>query len=521
MMSNNILDKRLFTYVLLTLSVLLVGVGGYRAIMASLDQNNNSRVVARTIQVMETSEQLLSLLKDAENGERGYLLTQKKLYLEPYENAKARIGRLQDSLVLLTRENPIQQRRLADLSRLIDRKLDEIAATITLFEHRSSDEALTFFNEGEGRHVMDAIRTGISAFQQEERRLLAEQERRLEESHRTTIYRQIIGSVLSLLLLGLAYWLLRRKLLRESQSNQELEERVQERTRELNASLEALRAGDEEKSALIGELTHTQQALQEEKRKAEEAFAVVLADNERKTAELEEARALQLSLLPVDPPVFPHLEISMHMQTASEVGGDYYDYTVDEGGNFTFAIGDVTGHGLKSGILVATAKSYFQSLGADSEGTHILQQVSEGIRCMAIRGMFMGLTILRLKKKEVTMTSSGMPPVLVYRQASKQVEVFQQDGMFLGFNPRQRFHDIHFTLEKGDVLMAMTDGLVEQFNARRECLGIENICHAFRQVADQSAHEVVEAMKALREKWAGPVPQSDDVSLLILKMTAS
>jgi serine phosphatase RsbU (regulator of sigma subunit) len=518
MTSSNILDKPFFTYGLFLLSFLLITIVGYRTFQASLDLAENSRSVAHINQVVDTSEKLLTLMKDAESGQRGYLLMQQKQYLQPYEQAQAQVSKTYDALRLLTQNNPIQQRRLHDVNRLIKTKMDEIIVAIALNDRQSVDEAVDFVRTGHGERTMDAIRKGIFGFQQEELRLLHSQAQQLEKSRRSTLYLQGFGSGLSILLLGLAFLLLRRKLLREQMLNNELELRVQERTEELHASLEELMIIGKKQTDLIDTLTHIQNELQDQKKKTEKAYNIVSEDNKRKTAELQDAQVLQLSMLPPAPPNFPHLEVSMHMQTASEVGGDYYDYTLDEEGDFTFAIGDVTGHGFKSGILVATAKSYFQLLGANSTGPQILHQISEGIRSMAIRGMYMGLTIIKFKKNRVTITSAGMPPVMIYRQGSQEVEFIQLDGIFLGFNPKQQFKEVVFTLAKGDVLLAMTDGLVEQFNPNREPLEHHNICAHFKQVAHQCTQDVVNELICLRENWAGTAPQNDDMSLLVVKL---
>ncbi len=85
----------------------------------------------------------------------------------------------------------------------------------------------------------------------------------------------------------------------------------------------------------------------------------IQAENERKTHELEKARRLQLSMLPKKLPRVPHLDIAVHMQTATEVGGDYYDFHVDESGRLTVVIGDATGHGLNAGTLVSVIKGLF------------------------------------------------------------------------------------------------------------------------------------------------------------------
>ncbi len=86
------------------------------------------------------------------------------------------------------------------------------------------------------------------------------------------------------------------------------------------------------------------------------------AENEQRAKELEEARQLQLSMLPKNVPQLPDLEIAAYMKTATEVGGDYYDFHVADDGTLTIAIGDATGHGLKAGTVVTATKSLFHEL---------------------------------------------------------------------------------------------------------------------------------------------------------------
>jgi len=75
--------------------------------------------------------------------------------------------------------------------------------------------------------------------------------------------------------------------------------------------------------------------------------------------ELEEARLLQLSMLPKSIPQIEKLEIDAYMNTASEVGGDYYDFSNIDDGSLNIAIGDATGHGMRAGIMVAVMKTLF------------------------------------------------------------------------------------------------------------------------------------------------------------------
>ncbi len=78
-----------------------------------------------------------------------------------------------------------------------------------------------------------------------------------------------------------------------------------------------------------------------------------------KPDELEEARKLQLSMLPNEIPNHPNLEIAVSMETATEVGGDYYDFAVGSDGTLNIALGDATGHGMQAGTLVTIMKGIF------------------------------------------------------------------------------------------------------------------------------------------------------------------
>ncbi|MBL8205837.1 MAG: hypothetical protein JNM09_16505, partial [Blastocatellia bacterium] len=102
----------------------------------------------------------------------------------------------------------------------------------------------------------------------------------------------------------------------------------------------------------------------------------VKAENERRAAELEEARQLQLSMLPKQLPQLPHLDLAAYMKTASEVGGDYYDFHLSDDGTLTIAVGDATGHGLKAGTLVSSVKSLFVSLAYHPDIPHIFHRIS-------------------------------------------------------------------------------------------------------------------------------------------------
>ncbi|HEX4949041.1 MAG TPA: hypothetical protein VFZ34_20355, partial [Blastocatellia bacterium] len=117
-------------------------------------------------------------------------------------------------------------------------------------------------------------------------------------------------------------------------------------------------------------------------------LAEVEAENDRRAAELEEARQLQLSMLPKKLPSLPQLDIAAYMKTASEVGGDYYDFHLTEDGTLTVAVGDATGHGLRAGTMVASVKSLFVTLAYHPDIPHIFTRLSQTLKQMNLRGLF-------------------------------------------------------------------------------------------------------------------------------------
>ncbi|MBC7920531.1 MAG: PAS domain S-box protein [Ferruginibacter sp.] len=272
-----------------------------------------------------------------------------------------------------------------------------------------------------------------------------------------------------------------------------------------------------ERRTIYEEIKRSQLELMEEKRKTEQHLSIIEADNLRKTRELEEAKDLQVSMLPQHAPQLENLELATHMKTSVEVGGDYYDYKLDEDGTLTIIVGDATGHGLKSGIIVATVKSYFQTLANQCDVVEMLRRISEGIRNLQIRAMYMGVTVIRIKDNQMKIASSGMPPLHLYRHATRAVETITLRGPFLGSTLPTPYHNITENLHPGDALLVLTDGLPELFNRERVMLDYPAIRETFGRHASQSALKVVRALVALGDDWADGHPNEDDYTLLVMK----
>jgi serine phosphatase RsbU (regulator of sigma subunit) len=242
------------------------------------------------------------------------------------------------------------------------------------------------------------------------------------------------------------------------------------------------------------------------------------AENERRARELEEARQLQLSMLPRQVPRLPHLEIAAYMKTASEVGGDYYDFHLGEDGVLTVAVGDATGHGLKAGTMVSSVKSLFIALADHPDISHIFHRMSRVLKEMKLRGLFMAMTIVKVKGDQLTVSIAGMPPVLVYRAASGAVEEIALRAIPLGGMTTCQHKQQTLTIAPGDVIALMSDGLPERFNAENEMLDYPVTKRALAVAANRSPREIIEHFVSVGDEWSNGRPQDDDVTFVVLKV---
>jgi len=242
------------------------------------------------------------------------------------------------------------------------------------------------------------------------------------------------------------------------------------------------------------------------------------AENERKTKELEEARELQLSMLPKELPSLPNLDIAVYMKTATEVGGDYYDFHVEMDGTLTVVIGDATGHGLKAGTMVTTAKSLFSSHGADDDIIKTFHEFTRVIKNMRMHLMSMCLSIIKINGSEMKISAAGMPPALLYRKSENKVEELVIKGMPLGAFKDFPYKLHETTLQKGDTLFLQSDGLPELFDKNMNMFGYENVTRVFSEVADRSPAEIIEHLNKTGSDWIGNSEPDDDVTFVVIKV---
>jgi len=258
-------------------------------------------------------------------------------------------------------------------------------------------------------------------------------------------------------------------------------------------------------------------SLREEKERTQTLYAQLRDTHQQKLDELEEARALQMAMLPEKAPEVSGWEIATMLRTASEVGGDYFDFELSESGELTVAVGDATGHGMKAGLFVAATKSHFLAFANLESPVAILQNISRNLKALKLRHMFMALTLAKINHNQVQLATAGMPPTFLFRHATGEVKELLQKALPLGGFPKFPYKAQVLTMEPGDLLVILTDGLPERFNPEDRMLTEARIGEVLREVGGQSPQVVLDRLFRTGEDWGGDREQDDDIAMVALR----
>jgi ligand-binding sensor domain-containing protein/serine phosphatase RsbU (regulator of sigma subunit) len=266
-----------------------------------------------------------------------------------------------------------------------------------------------------------------------------------------------------------------------------------------------------EQKALVRETELRMKATEAEKRAIE-------IESERKTKELEEARDLQLSMLPKELPELPNLEIAAFMRTATEVGGDYYDVIVEENGDLNVAFGDATGHGLQAGTMVTLMKGFFTSDSSKLGIKDFMNHCSKLIKEIKLGRILMSFCHLKIKSNKLYVSSAGLPPIYYYNKKSEVMEEIIMKGMPLGAMANFQYNVHEKEVNSGDVIMLLTDGIPEQMNEDEEMYDYPRVKDQFVRVAEKAPSEIIDHFIKSCDSWMGDAIQADDITIMIIRI---
>lgn len=253
-----------------------------------------------------------------------------------------------------------------------------------------------------------------------------------------------------------------------------------------------------------------------------------LEDHLRIRQALNLAMEIQQNLLPHRPPQIDGVDIAGRSIYCDQTGGDYFDYFVydeQERGQDTIGIvlGDVSGHGIPSALLMTTARALIRkcsSLSGSIAGivSDVNHQLTSDVKDS---GRFMTLFYSEIdaQKRCIRWVRAGHDPALFYDPVQDRFEELMGSGMAMGVDRQWQYEEnVRTGLAAGQIILLSTDGIREAINGEGEMFGRERICAIIRENARRDAESILAAIIDGLKVFQAGMKSEDDLTLVVMKM---
>jgi hypothetical protein len=244
-----------------------------------------------------------------------------------------------------------------------------------------------------------------------------------------------------------------------------------------------------------------------------------IVERERVKAEIDAANRIQAALLPVDAPELAGASFASHYRAATEIGGDYFDFLTMPSGEIGIAFGDVSGHGLTSGIVMAMAKSaLLVQVGYDPSPRAVMNVLNDIVMKTAPKRILMTFFFGLLDPETQTLrfSSAGHLDPYVFRAGQNRLEALSSWGFPLGVRRREPFTEHSVDFEAGDRLILYSDGLIEAIDDDGDPFGFERFEKTILSCGHMHAEDIKKTLLNSIKKFTRNRPPEDDQTLVVV-----
>jgi sigma-B regulation protein RsbU (phosphoserine phosphatase) len=250
-----------------------------------------------------------------------------------------------------------------------------------------------------------------------------------------------------------------------------------------------------------------------------------LEEHMRMSRALGLAQDVQQSLLPQSDPSLPGFDIAGASIYCDETGGDYYDFIEtnrDGAAGLAVVVGDVSGHGVSSALLMATARALIMLRASmPGDAADIITDVNRLLSFdTAKTANFMTFFYCQLTERmtEVRWVRAGHDPALVYDPSTGTFDELKGKGVPLGFDDSIEYDSLQRRLEPGHVIVIGTDGIWEMHNKTGEMFGKKALMEIIRDNHKAPARQIVDSITEALEQFRGDQTPEDDITLVVIKV---
>jgi len=236
------------------------------------------------------------------------------------------------------------------------------------------------------------------------------------------------------------------------------------------------------------------------------------------------ARAVQQQFYRLPPPKIEGFDMAGVSHSADETGGDYFDFINLPDRSVGIAVGDVSGHGMSSALVMAELRAYVRAFSQKSGGIgEILTMTNSALISDLEQGSYATLILCSLnpESRVLQFANSGHTPGYVLDSRGEVKRTLDSIDTPLGFLPGRRFGCSEpFVLDPGDILVLLTDGVTDAEKPDQEQFGAERALAFIREHRGDSAHDIAKQLFHAIRDFSDGMPQIDDITVVICKAAA-
>jgi sigma-B regulation protein RsbU (phosphoserine phosphatase) len=250
------------------------------------------------------------------------------------------------------------------------------------------------------------------------------------------------------------------------------------------------------------------------------SLLTTVAEKERLQSEIAIAATIQRNLLPKEGPQFRGVTFSAHFEPTASIGGDYYDVFNLDKSRLAVAIGDVSGHGLSTGLVMAMVKAAITTLveeGADEES--LFERLNQLVYRSTERRAFMTLafTIFDLRASTIRHTNAGHLYPYLLREGEATPLSIESPSLPLGVREEIVTRTVELDLREGDAVVYLSDGIIEAQNENGDPFGFDQLEMLLAQQTDRSPSAIRDKILDAVARHSGARPADDDRTVMVLR----